>query len=709
MNPARIVVSIVSVCVLFAACLAGCDSENQTADQTFTLPIQNEYPGLLGAAQEEEIAQTIELMNLLGYRATVLINSTLFADFYRTSPDVIKARGQAAITAIDDYNNAATYLINLENQYILPIVQALKMRKAQSGTGDLLHASRLIDLYMNDDAFYKKYKLSDIARRTGVSMTRLRMMMQQEVYEIETAGYVTEEEQYATAVRNCKAIRDTAVATEAVLVTVATGGAGAAGTLSTVQKTVKVIEGVNTVLSVAESGVAVVNAAIGTDNIPPVVDNIFKGNKVLSYLLLPKALMSGDAGSVVALMTPTDDATDWYFNVSTSTGTTTVSTKPNKTTSTARHKNRRDVLDDFLLPGDYQLPHSTLTAPTKSNSGFSFVEDPISDDDFMLDAVNMADLWDLPDAPQDTMSWNTEARNPDSSMEHVSSLGPDAATNPLAGDSLLFNPVLADPPAVTVTATPASGDAPLIITFSAQVSNPTGEALTYAWHFGDGGYEESALSYPDHTYTEAGTYRVTVYVKGARLGQLMGGITVTVSPGAVVPDGDVDTDIVPGGTCYTPAGIHCPGTNNAVQTGVVMCNPLYMVEQVCVEARSSISIFQEVKSCDDGNLLTWDSCSKAAADCSAHCEHEDWSGTTLQLTYDNCTSQYRDSRNQGDTWCIEDVNYDENGNPYFWPVQGIYTCNGESEIKLVAACPCYYDSTTTQGPQCRTGSPYPYR
>ena len=703
--------SIASICIvltLLLGCFSGCDNNNGPGVVTETFPIQDQYPGMLTAAQEEEIAQTIELMNLMSYRATVLINSTLFADLYRTNPDVVKARSLAAQSAIDDYITVANYLNDLEAGYILPVVQALKAQKAPSAAGDLLHARRLIDLYMNDDAFYKKYKLSDIARRTGVSMTRLRMMMQQVAYEIENAGYSTVDDQYIKAVRNCKAIRDTAVAAESVLVTVATGGAGAAGTLGTVAKTVKVIEGVNTTLSVAESGVAIVNAAIGTDDIPPVVDKVFKGNKVLSYVLLPKALMSKDAGSVVALMTPVDDTTDWYFNVSTSTNTTTVSNVPNNPKSKARHKDRREVLDDLLLPGDYQLPTRKLVAPDKSNSGFSFVDDPMSNDDFMLDAVNMADLWDLPSSTQNTMSWDTEARNPDSIMEHVSSQGMDSTNNPLGNDPLLNDPALVDPPAVTVTATPASGDTPLIVTFNASVVNPTGETLTYAWHFGDGGYEKSILSWPDHTYTEAGTYRVTVYVSGAMLGQLMGSTTVTVSPGVVVPDGDVDGDITPGGTCYSPAGIYCPGNSNEVQTGVVMCNPLYMVEQVCVEARPSISIFQEVKSCDDGNPLTWDSCTKAAADCSAQCQHEDWSGTSLQLDYNNCTSNYRDSWNQGDTWCIEDVNYDENGDPYFWPVQGIYTCNGESEIKLVAACACYYDASSGQGPQCRTAAPYPY-
>ncbi len=687
----------------FFTLVAGCSGDSDS-DVSFSISIEDRYSGLLDAAQETEIAETVELFNLMSYRATVLINSTLFADFYRTSPDVIKARAIAAQTAIDDLNTVAAYLIQLEEQNLLPLVQANMGRKlmAKSATGDLYHAKRLIDLYMNDDAFYRKYKLSDIARRTGVSMTRLRMMMQQVTYEIETAGYVTVDQQYEKAVRNCKAIRDTAVTAEGVLVTVATGGAGAAGTLTTLQKTVQVVEGVNTVLNVAESGVNVVNAAIGTDEKPPVIDKIFKANKVVSYLLIPKAVGGKDVGSIVALVGPVNDGTDLYFNINGNSDTVEVSSTPKKTTSEAQHKQRQEVLDDLLLPGDYQLPKSQLVVPNSDNSGFSFVDEPTSDDDFVLDAVNMADLWDLPDATKDDLSWNTDAENPDSSMEHVSSQGILSEDNPLFNDSLLFDPVLVDPPAVTVTASPASGEAPLIVTFQATVENPSNEALTYAWHFGDGGYEESALSYPDHTYTEAGTFRVTVYVSGDQLGQLMGAITVQVQPGtAVTPDGDGPD--YSEGTCYTPAGINAC---REVQTGVVMCNPLYRVEQVCAEARPGRSVFEEVRSCDDGNPLTWDRCGEAAADCSASCEHDDWSGTVLPVQ--NCTAGYRDGYNQGEQWCMDDVLLDDDGNPTLYPVIGIYTCNGENEIVLVAACQCYYDWEAGGEPYCHAPTPYPY-
>ena len=533
--------------------LAGCGSDN-SGPQSFSIPIENQYEDLLFDSQEKEIAEAIEQVNLYSYRATVLINSTLFVDFERTPPDIIAARALAAQTAIDDLILVSANLIDLENRYITPAVERAIAYKILTKnfandkilpkkiTGDLYHARKLVDLYMNDDSFYKKYKLSDIARRTGVSMTRLRMMMEQVQYEIETAGYIDIDEQYVKAVRNCKAIRDTAITAEGVLISVATGGAGAAGTLTTVQKTVQVIETANTVLSVAESGVNVVNAAIGTDEIPPVIDAVFKGNKAVSYLLLPKSLSAKDVSSVIALTGPIDDATDWYFNVSTDSGKVEASTEPKDPKSKARHKERQETLDDFLLPGDYQLPKKQIVAPNMDNSGFSFVEEPTSDDDFILDALNMADLWDLPNAPQDNLSWDTESVNPDNSMEHASSQGPDADENPLAGDSLIFDPKLADPPAVTVIANPAWGDIPLIVTFSASVENPSGEALTYTWHFGDGGYEKGALSNPDHTYTEAGNFRVTVYVDGALLGKLMGATSVKPVTGAE-PDGDDNPDV----------------------------------------------------------------------------------------------------------------------------------------------------------------------
>jgi PKD repeat protein len=62
-------------------------------------------------------------------------------------------------------------------------------------------------------------------------------------------------------------------------------------------------------------------------------------------------------------------------------------------------------------------------------------------------------------------------------------------------------------PVAEFTATPRSGSAPLSVTFT---SASTGYPTSYAWVFGDGG--TSAAASPTHTYTEPGTYPVSLTV-----------------------------------------------------------------------------------------------------------------------------------------------------------------------------------------------------
>ena len=60
-------------------------------------------------------------------------------------------------------------------------------------------------------------------------------------------------------------------------------------------------------------------------------------------------------------------------------------------------------------------------------------------------------------------------------------------------------------PIAVGSATPSSGPAPLAVGFSsAGSSDPEGQALTYAWTFGDGG--TSTAANPSHTYAQAGQY-----------------------------------------------------------------------------------------------------------------------------------------------------------------------------------------------------------
>ncbi|MDX6740612.1 carbohydrate-binding protein [Actinocorallia sp. A-T 12471] len=67
-------------------------------------------------------------------------------------------------------------------------------------------------------------------------------------------------------------------------------------------------------------------------------------------------------------------------------------------------------------------------------------------------------------------------------------------------------------PVAAAAATPLTGQAPLNVTFSSAGSaDPDGQAITYAWNFGDGA--TSTAANPSHTYTANGTYNVTLTVR----------------------------------------------------------------------------------------------------------------------------------------------------------------------------------------------------
>lgn len=87
-------------------------------------------------------------------------------------------------------------------------------------------------------------------------------------------------------------------------------------------------------------------------------------------------------------------------------------------------------------------------------------------------------------------------------------------------------------PIVKATATPDSGQAPLTVAFSsAGSSDPDGDAITYAWDFGDGGTSTGAS--PSHTYTASGTYTARLTVRDA--GGKTSAATVTVVVGNTRP------------------------------------------------------------------------------------------------------------------------------------------------------------------------------
>ena len=71
-------------------------------------------------------------------------------------------------------------------------------------------------------------------------------------------------------------------------------------------------------------------------------------------------------------------------------------------------------------------------------------------------------------------------------------------------------------PTVTVSASDTEGPAPLTVQFTADVSDPDGDRLRYAWDFDADGKVDSRQQNPTHTFTEDGLYRATLQVTDQR-------------------------------------------------------------------------------------------------------------------------------------------------------------------------------------------------
>ena len=73
-------------------------------------------------------------------------------------------------------------------------------------------------------------------------------------------------------------------------------------------------------------------------------------------------------------------------------------------------------------------------------------------------------------------------------------------------------------PALSLTATPTTGDGPLEVGFTATATDPDGDdPITYTWNFGDGATGDTGRTgAATHTYTKPGSYRATVTATDSR-------------------------------------------------------------------------------------------------------------------------------------------------------------------------------------------------
>ncbi len=110
------------------------------------------------------------------------------------------------------------------------------------------------------------------------------------------------------------------------------------------------------------------------------------------------------------------------------------------------------------------------------------------------------------------------------------------------------------PPFAYFTASPASGYAPLLVSFDGRASeDPDGDALTHSWNFGDGSTGSGET--PSHTYDNVGNYTVTLTVTdtGGLSHFTTRTISVTPAPEEIPPPWqhqDVGSVGLVGGTTY---------------------------------------------------------------------------------------------------------------------------------------------------------------
>jgi len=83
-----------------------------------------------------------------------------------------------------------------------------------------------------------------------------------------------------------------------------------------------------------------------------------------------------------------------------------------------------------------------------------------------------------------------------------------------------------NPPVASPTATPNSGTAPLAVQFAANAVDPEGDAITYAWDFGDGA--TSTVANPAHVFTTPGDFVTWLTVSDGKSNSYS--LTISVSP-----------------------------------------------------------------------------------------------------------------------------------------------------------------------------------
>jgi len=120
--------------------------------------------------------------------------------------------------------------------------------------------------------------------------------------------------------------------------------------------------------------------------------------------------------------------------------------------------------------------------------------------------------------------------------------------------------------AASCTASPTSGDIPLTVNFTGTAAGGI-SPYTYSWNFGDGA--SSTAQNPSHTYTQAGSYTITLTVTDSALSQATASTEITASS----PVHEVTAPNTPEGP-----STGAPGVSYTYTTGGSSCSQGHSVE-----------------------------------------------------------------------------------------------------------------------------------
>jgi OmpA-OmpF porin, OOP family len=98
----------------------------------------------------------------------------------------------------------------------------------------------------------------------------------------------------------------------------------------------------------------------------------------------------------------------------------------------------------------------------------------------------------------------------DETDENLAAGAIGAAAGGLLGYLICGEGAPAQPPSVSASASPSSGEPPLRVQLTSQATDADGRIVSYAWDFGDGGRGEGAQT--SHTYERPGRYAARVVV-----------------------------------------------------------------------------------------------------------------------------------------------------------------------------------------------------